>query len=321
MRIALKLPESGSQPLGRPRCPHCRSSNTRIYERTTKSVKHPDLSSVSVVRRRCQRCEKTFRHYAPGVSRSAQTVTVRALNALLYAIGFSYSQIVTLLNGCGVKLVKSTVWRGVNPVSKEACYIHTHTLKGQARVNGIATNLLKERQGEQIHLVEDLVSGQRLNIEFPDTQQGKALAAALVSMAEKLGVQSITQRMAAEAKNPDKSEDFQKAAHISPMKKAVKGRCKQLTREAERMLKEAGRRETETLEELLADCNTILDIVEGREDTYEAKSWEIYKRYAWASAPRKGEKASLWYRMRLFTLSFWDKWSKSVVKSGSSRDR
>jgi hypothetical protein len=275
---------------------------------------------VSVLRRKCRRCEKTFRHYAPGVGRGAQTTTVRALSALLYAIGLSYNQIVTLFDGLGVKLVKSTVWRSVKPVTKEVHSIHTQSLKGQVRVNGIAADLFKGRAREQLHLVKNLVSGERLDVEFPGTEQGNALAVALVSMAKRIGVESSTQRAPASGKNPEKSEHFQRIPSTSPMKKAAKRRCRQLTREAERMLEAAGRKEKKMLEELLADCNAILDIVEGREDTCEAKSWEIYKRYAWARPPRKGETASLWYRMRLFTLDFWDKWSKSVIKCGSQRN-
>jgi len=319
MWITLKLPETGSEPLGRPHCPYCRSTHTRTYEKIIKRVKHPNLSFVSVVRRRCERCGRTFRHYAPGVSRSIQTVTVKALNVLLYSMGLSYSQIVTLLGDLGVKLVKSTVWRSVRPVRRRACYIHAESLKGQVSVKGMATNLFKKEEGEQAHLVEELLAGGDLDIEFPDTEEGRALAEALASIAKRLGIEFVAQKEGAVANNRNNATDAQKNAYISRLRRSVKRRYRDLTHEAQQLMKRANRKEKERLQELLDDCKYILDIVEGKEDSCEAEFWEIYKRYAWAKAPHKGETASLWYRMRLFTLRLWDESSRILKQLDDSR--
>lgn len=319
MWITLKLPETGSEPLGKPHCPYCRSTNTRIYERIIKRVKHPNLSFVSVVRRRCEGCGRTFRHYAPGVSRSIQTVTVKALNVFLYSMGLSYSQIVTLLGDLGVKLVKSTVWRSVNPVNRKAYYIHTQSLKGEVKVNGISTNQFKREEGEQAHLVEELLAGESLEVEFPDTEEGKALTAALMSIAKKLGVEFITQREGTVVNDRNDSKGLQKNAYVSRLRRGVKRRYRDLTEEAEHLMKGANRREKGKLQELLDDCKIILDVIEGREDSCEKDFWEIYKRYAWAKAPHKGETASLWYRMRLFTLRLWDESSRILKQLEASK--
>lgn len=311
MWIAIKLPETGTEPLGKPRCPYCKSTNTRVYERIIKRVKHPNLSFVSVVRRRCERCGRTFRHYAPGVNRSIQTVTVRAINVLLYSIGLSYSQIVNLLGNLGVKLVKSTVWRSVRPVNQKAYYLHTQGLKGRVKVAGMTADIFKTRGGEVIApLVIDLLEGNALELEFPDTEEGTASATAFIDIAKKIGINFTTQREGKVTNNRNDSSELQKDAYISRLRRGVKRRYKDLTQEAEHLMKNARKKEREHLQELLNDCKTILDIVEGKEDSCEKEFWEIYKKYAWAKAPHKGETASLWYKMRLFTLRLWDESSK-----------
>ncbi len=306
----LRLPETGSEPLGKPHCPYCRSTNTRVYERIIKRVKHPNISFVSVVRRRCERCGRTFRHYAPGVSRSIQTVTVKALSVFLYSMGLSYSQIVNLLGDFGVRLVKSTVWRSVRPVDKKAYYLHTQSLKGRVKVKGMATNLFKKVEDEQAHLVEGLLAGENLDLEIPDTEEGRILSTKLVAIAKKIGAEFTVQMEGAVTNSRNESKDLQKNAYVSRLRRGVKRRYKDLTQEAERLMKKANGKEKGKLQELLGDCGTILDIIEGREDSSENEFWETYKKYAWAKAPHKGETASIWYKMRLFTLRLWDESSR-----------
>ena len=319
MRIRLLLPQTGREPVGKPACPYCGATDTSTYERIKKQIKHPDVSSVPVVRRRCERCGRTFRHYAPGVSRSIQTVTVKALNALLYSLGLSYSQIVMLLGGLGVKLVKSTVWRSVRPVGKKAYYLHEKSIRGQVKIKGMATNLFKKEEGEQAHIVEELLSGESLDIEFPETEEGKSLASALICVAKKIGAEFTTHEEGAVMSDRNDVQEAQKDAYIYRLRRGVKRRYRDLTGEAERLMKKRSRKERGKFEELLQDCRTILEIVEGKEDSCEAEFWEIYKRYAWAKAPHKGETASLWYKMRLFTLRLWDQSSQIFKQTRPAR--
>lgn len=312
MWMTLKLPQTGSEPLGKPHCPYCRSTSTRIYERITKRVKHPELSYVSVVRRKCERCGRTFRHYAPGVSRSIQTATVKALSVLLYSVGLSYSQIVLLLAGHGVKLVKSTVWRSVRPVRKKAYLLHNQSLRGQVRIRGAAANTHRSKDMRLFDsVVLDLQEGRGLELQFPDTEKGDSLANAAADVSKKIGVEFEKQKEGSTTDSADTSADSRADAYISRLRKSVRRRSRDLTREASSVIaKTRKRQDRDRLQELLDDCRTIGNIVEGKEDSCETDFWEIYKKYAWAKAPHKGETATLWYKMRLFTLRLWDESSR-----------
>jgi hypothetical protein len=321
MWMILKLPRTGSEPLGKPHCPYCRSGSTRIYERITKRVKHPELSYVSVVRRKCERCGRTFRHYAPGVSRSIQTATVKALSVLLYSIGLSYSQIVRLLDGHGVKLVKSTVWRSVKPVRKKAYLLHNQSLRGQVRIKGADENTRKPKDTRLFDsVVLDLQEGRGLELQLPDTEKGDSLAKTVADVSKKIGVEFEKQKEGSSAAGSCTKADSGADAYISRLRKSVKRRSRDLTREASSVIaKTRKRKERDKLQELLDDCRTIGKIVEGKEDSCETDFWEIYKKYAWAKAPHKGETATLWYKMRLFTLRLWDESSRILQQLEASR--
>jgi hypothetical protein len=321
MWMILKLPQTGSEPLGKPHCPYCRSTSTRIYERITKRVKHPELSYVSVVRRKCERCGRTFRHYAPGVSRSIQTATVKALSVLLYSIGLSYSQIVTLLGGHGVKLVKSTVWRSVRPVRKKAYLLHTQSLRGQIRIKGADTNANKPKHMRIFDsVVLDLQEGKGLELQFPDTEKGDSLVNTTTDLSKKIGVEVEKQKDSSSKENSNSPTDSAADAYISRLRKSVRRRSRDLTREASSVIsKTRKKKDRDKLQELLNDCRMIGDIVEGKEDSCETDFWEIYKKYAWAKAPHKGETATLWYKMRLFTLRLWDESSRILQQLEASK--
>lgn len=110
--------------------------------------------------------------------------------------------------------------------------------------------------------------------------------------------------------NSNESLDLQRDKYISHLRRGLKRRSRNLVQEAEQLVKKATRKEKERLQELLDDCETILDIIEDRKDDCEREFYEIYKRYERVKAPHKGETATLWYKMRLFTLGLWDKWSR-----------
>lgn len=313
MWVTLKLPETGAEPLGKPRCPYCKSPSTKIYERMSKRVKDPNLSLVGVVRRKCERCGRTFRHYAPGVGRSIQTSTLKALNALLYSLGLSYSQIASLLEDFGVSLVKSTVWRSVRLVGRKACYLHSQNLNGQVRIRGITSNQLTKEAVRQTRLVRDLLAGKPLDIEFPDTKKGKTLADALTAVAEKTGLEFMTRKEKSSAKGYTTPSGLQKDPYMSRLRNTTRKRCRQLSQEAEQLLKRAKPAEKARLQGLIDDCRAIIDIIEGRKEVSEKEFWEIYKDYTQAKAPGKGGTATIWYKMRLLTLRLWDQ-SNRIVK-------
>jgi hypothetical protein len=65
-----------------------------------------------------------------------------------------------------------------------------------------------------------------------------------------------------------------------------------------------------SVEQFLADLETLEWIMLGQPQ--QAPQWlgQMYQRYAHAPAPKKGQRASLWYRMRNRVLHLWDHWQR-----------
>jgi transposase-like protein len=320
MRIILKLPETGGKPLGKPHCPYCGSRDTRRYERVVKKVKHPDVSSVPVMRRRCQACGRTFRHYGAGINRGSQSATVKVLSAFLYSIGLSYSQIVGLLRHHGIRLAKSTVWRSLKPVRADVDHLHRESHSGGITVKTIGDSRPRAHgRGPIGTLVSRLLMGEDLEVRFPHAKNQQELASTFMNIVATMGSGSATQVEGTDTNSSEDSGDLERDTHVHRQRKNVERRCGELIREAEELMKDASAGEREKIQEVIDDCKNIRDLVEGRDKRRGDELWEIYTRYSWATGPGKGEEATLWYRMRLFALRLWDKSSLFIEHQYSSK--
>ena len=320
MQIMLKLPQTDGEPLGKPQCPYCGSIETRRYERVAKKVKHPDVSSVPVVRRRCRHCARTFRHYGAGINRGSQSATVKALSAFLYSIGFSYSQIASLLQHHGMRLAKSTVWRSLEPVRAEIVRLHRESKKGRFSVKTVDRDRRRTIEREPIGtLVSRLLTGETLQIQFRSGTDEKELTAAFTSVVARIGGGSATQVEEAAGDSTTDLADVGRDTDVDRLRRRVERRCRELTREAEEMMKEADEGDREKIRELIDDCRSIRRLVQGWKERGADELWEIYTKYTWANGPGKGEEATLWYRMRLFALRLWDRSDLFTERQYSSK--
>ena len=110
--VILQLPKTETEPNGRPReCPYCGSHILQRWGRVTKPIKAQNDRTVLIYRYRCNECKKTFRDYPEGVDQCVHARGIRQLAALLSALGMSYRQITEVLQGYGIEVSHTTVWR------------------------------------------------------------------------------------------------------------------------------------------------------------------------------------------------------------------
>jgi hypothetical protein len=110
--ILLRPKKTKTKPNGRPsRCPYCGSDLFQRWGEVTKPIKDKQDLNVKIYRYRCDVCDRTFRDYPDGVDRSEYTRGTRQLAALIWALGYSYRDVVSLFDELGISLSRSTVWR------------------------------------------------------------------------------------------------------------------------------------------------------------------------------------------------------------------
>lgn len=77
----------------------------------TKQVRDPQLHQVTVHRYRCCRCHCSFRVYPAGVDRATQTLRLRHLAALRWALVLRLRSVVAVFAAFGTDLSRMSVWR------------------------------------------------------------------------------------------------------------------------------------------------------------------------------------------------------------------
>jgi DNA-directed RNA polymerase subunit RPC12/RpoP len=110
--VMLRLPEVEPDATPRPRhCPYCGSQILQRWGRVSKILQDTQYQETEVQRYRCCECKRTFRDYPEGVDRANQTLRIRHLAALAWALGLSTRDIVEVFDDLGVRLSRMSVWR------------------------------------------------------------------------------------------------------------------------------------------------------------------------------------------------------------------
>ena len=93
-RVRFMLPEVKPQPAARPaNCLSYRGPVLQRHGRVLKSIRDLFLHQETAYSYRCADCGHTFRHYPQGVDCHDQNQRLRALAALLWALGLSHQNI------------------------------------------------------------------------------------------------------------------------------------------------------------------------------------------------------------------------------------
>jgi len=90
--ITLRLSAVNSHPADCPAaCRYCGHAILQKWATVTKPVRDSQVNQVVVHRYRCgrDRCQRTFRHYPPGVERADQSVRLQQLAAIGWTLGLS----------------------------------------------------------------------------------------------------------------------------------------------------------------------------------------------------------------------------------------
>lgn len=110
--VLLRRRKTNPHLFGRPsQCPYCESDLFQRWGEVTKPIRDKDGQNVSIYRYRCEKCKKTFRDYPTGIDRSNYSLGTKQLAALIWALGYSYRDIVDLFRKYEITLSRSTVWR------------------------------------------------------------------------------------------------------------------------------------------------------------------------------------------------------------------
>jgi transposase-like protein len=318
MRLRMILPQVEPEVMEAPEvCSHpdCGGKHFKVHQRQCKKLlRDTQYDQVTAHRRRCLHCGRTHRVYPRGVSGAHHSKRLKGLAVLLYLLGLSYGGVEDALLALGFPLGKTTIYRDVQAAGEGARQLRRWWLKRrEERIRGLGGDTTHVRCGGKDVVVGVAVDDERgitLDITLLENEQMETLKAWLEPLLELVGGEVLI---------TDDAEGFKEVADQAGVRHQV---CRRhVTLRVLDFIAEAAERVwtappsvpegfSASPNQLLADLELLEWIILGHPGHGARLLEELYLRYARAPAPKKGKRATLWYRMRNHLLHLWNNWAR-----------
>ena len=316
MRLKLILPIIDPEQFIEPaHCidPKCKGDRFVPWQEVKKNVRDTEYEMVTARRSKCVRCGRTFRVYPQGVQSSQMSQRVKGMGVMLYVLGLSYGAVALMLEALGVDLSKSSVYRAVQAAAEAVPGMkRTEILLGYRTkaIGGDLTSVKCKGQWLPIGVVVDPINGLVLTIDHLEGEDAQTLQEWIEPIADQVGAHTLV---------TDDADAFKQVADEAGLDHQV---CKShVVRNTEELIAslslaiEAG--QDSSLAELqieptqaLADLRRLGELIHSRQPEQQAEVQALYERYAAALHSKKGQIASIAYRMRNLFLDRWNLWPR-----------
>lgn len=295
MERELRFPTTQEQTDRRPeRCWRCGGRRFHLHERKRRAVCDPKVEQVEVIRYRCASCRQTQSVHPAGVSKGKQTQCEKVVSATLYGLGLSYDKASWVLGALGCGVVKATIWNNVQALGEKArrSFVARQSKLGRRAVVGFDETQLKvSGNGVTVGFVSDPETGELVGMRVLSSREGEELGGWLCETAQRLGCEvAVT----------DELESYKPAAEraglehqlcLAHWRKAVALRLKKI---------EAYQEEKRLIREALKQLD---------EPALKSIRW-LHRQFRQAAAPRKGQRQSPAYALRMLTLDLLENWGR-----------
>jgi transposase-like protein len=248
------------------------------------------------------------------VSSSQHTDRLKGLSILLYVLGLSYGGVEDVLVALSVPLGKTSVYRDVQAAGQQAQQLRREWLRRfGGRIRVVGSDLTQVRcSGENVvvGVAVDAERGLVMDITVLEDEQTETLQRWLQPLLEMAGAEVLI---------TDDANGFKEVADQAGVAHQL---CRRhVTSNVLAFIAEAAEQvQTEipavpqglmvSAEQLCADLETVEWILLGLPEHGAQLLEQLHLRYAHAPCPRKGQQASIWYRMRNQLLHLWNHWQR-----------
>jgi len=231
-----------------------------------------------------------------------------------------------VLTALGFCLDHTTIYRNVQAAGEQVRQLRKIWLEqGSGKIAVVGGDLTYLRcSGDQVAVAVavDAETGVTLDIEIVDNEETETLKGWLKPLLDLVGAQVLT---------TDDQDGFKAVADEAGVGHQI---CRQhVTRNGLDFVAKAAERVLDkppsvpagldlTPDQLLEDLAEIEWILLGHPENAEQLLAKLYDRYAHAPPPKKGRRASIWYRMRNHVLRLWNHWRRhTCYRTARSEDK
>lgn len=320
MRIQVQLPKVEPEVYQEPtECPYpgCCGQHFQDHgvQGEPKAVRDFTCAEVSSYRKRCLKCQRTFRIYPIGASGSQQSNRLKAASVLLYVLGLSYAGVACFLSAFGCPIGKTTVYENV-----QAAGFQSRRRQKQEREEGKrcpvigsdGTYIKIKGVKMGIQVVVDDRTQDLLGLELTSSENSPEAVAM---------VREIAQQVGAEVLNSDDLASYQEVADELGLdhqicRKHVKDNIDALANALFAQLADG-----EPVPDGVEACPGILAmdlallqwLIRARPAHAADHLKQLYRRYQVAPKPNRGQKHPVWYRMRMLITRLWERWERLTL--------
>ena len=314
MRLQMILPKVEPDKIVSPVvCPYtdCQGTHFRRHQAVAKPVRDTVYEQVTAHRYACLRCQRTFRVYPAGVTSAHVSLRVKGLAVMLYVLGLSYGAASILLEALGAYLCKSRVYDAVQAAAQRVPGLKRHKVFEAVRTSalgGDVTSVKCNGHWLPLGLTVDDLTGLVLTVDELSGEDAQTLQDWLAPIAEQVGAELLV---------TDDADGFKTVAEELGLEQQVcKSHVKRNTDELIASLQAALAQGADqslaalgiTLEQAGADLERLGQLILTRQPEEQTELEALHDRYRGAPPPRKGQTASLAYRLHLLFLDRWNMW-------------
>ena len=320
MRIQVRLPTVEPEVYGYPEeCPYegCAGQFFKQHglRGEEKAIRDLHYAQVKSFRQRCLRCGRTFRVYPQGVSTGQQSDRLKAITVLLYVLGLSYGGVADFLSALGMAVSKTTVYNnvqeaGVASRSRQQAAVASGGKKAIIGSDGTYVKVKGEKVGIQV--VVDDQSGDLLGLDIVVSENSEEVRKIVKQVAEQVDAEVLVSDDLDVYKGVADELGLDHQICRGHVKRNVDDLAKSLIEQLKKK-EPLPKGVDSSVEHVQKDLQTIQQMVRERPPDAADTLEKMYYRYMAAPTPKKGERHTVWYRMRMLITRLWERWDRLTL--------
>jgi transposase-like protein len=249
------------------------------------------------------------------VSRAEQSDRLKAISVLLYVLGLSYGAVADFLEAVGTAICKTTVYNNVQEAgiasrSRQSASVASGGKRAVIGADGTYVKVKGEKVGVQV--VVDDQSGDLLGLDIIVSENSEEVRQVVERVAKQVEAEVLVSDDLDAYKGVADEVGLDHQICRSHVKRNVDALADSLT---EQLNKQEPLPEgvTSSVECLVQDLEALQNLVRERPTSALEDLETMYYRYMAAPVPKKGERHTVWYRMRMLVTRLWERWRRLTL--------